>query len=62
MPDPTTPDSPRDEAFHIPDDIAAALSAYAAVEQLTPGAAICAILGEYLRAKGYLRSGPPAQS
>lgn len=45
-----------EEAFHIPDDIARALVEFAAVEQCSRGEAICLILREYLRAKGYLRS------
>jgi len=54
--------TPDEEAFHIPDDVAAALAAYAAVEQLTRGEAVCAILSESLRAKGYLKGTPPPAS
>ncbi|MFH6782841.1 MULTISPECIES: hypothetical protein [Methylobacterium] len=49
-----------EEAFHIPDDIALALIEFAAVEQRSRGEAICLILREYLRAKGYLRGSGPA--
>ncbi|WP_048433282.1 ribbon-helix-helix domain-containing protein [Methylobacterium platani] len=50
------PESAADEeAFHIPDDLAAALTEFAAVEQRSRGEAICLILRDYLRAKGYLR-------
>jgi hypothetical protein len=35
-------------AFHIPDEIAVALTEFAAVEQLSRGDAICFILREYL--------------
>ena len=68
-----TPDTPRvtpagapeaaagdEEAFHIPDEIAAALTEFAAVEQLSRGDAVCLILREYLRAKGYLKGMPAA--
>ena len=62
-----TPDGPGDpgpvrdeEAFHIPDDLAQGLTEFAAVEQLSRGEAICVILREYLRAKGYLKGGPAA--
>ncbi|TGD96289.1 ribbon-helix-helix domain-containing protein [Methylobacterium nonmethylotrophicum] len=62
-PDPTTPhagstDPGDEEAFHIPDDLALALTEFAAVEQRSRGEAICLILRDYLRAKGYLK-GPP---
>jgi len=59
---PETPAEPRadEEAFHIPDDIALALTEFAAVEQRSRGEAICLILREYLRAKGYLRGSGPA--
>ncbi|GJD62699.1 ribbon-helix-helix protein, CopG family [Methylobacterium frigidaeris] len=54
-------ESVRDEeAFHIPDDLARALTEFAAVEQLSRGEAICLILREYLRAKGYLKGAPSA--
>ena len=49
-----------EEAFHIPDDLARALTEFAAVEQLSRGEAICLILREYLRAKGYLKGTPTA--
>lgn len=62
-----TPDGPdnlepvRDEeAFHIPDDLVQALTEFAAVEQLSRGEAICLVLREYLRAKGYLKGTPTA--
>lgn len=60
-----TPVSPPDagvdeEAFHIPDDLALALTEFAAVEQRSRGDAICLILREYLRAKGYLKGSIPA--
>ncbi len=49
------PEGERDEeAFHIPDDLALALTEFAAVEQVSRGEAICLILRDYLRAKGYL--------
>ncbi len=52
--------SPSDEeAFHIPDEIALALTEFAAVEELSRGDAICLILRDYLRAKGYLKGAPP---
>ncbi|BAQ44130.1 MULTISPECIES: hypothetical protein [Methylobacterium] len=55
------PDAAGDEeAFHIPDEIAVALTEFAAVEQLSRGDAICFILREYLRAKGYLKGVPAA--
>ncbi|KMO35676.1 hypothetical protein VQ02_16835 [Methylobacterium variabile] len=47
-----------EEAFHIPDDLALALTEFAAVEQVSRGEAICLILREYLRAKGYLKGAP----
>ncbi|MCF4128186.1 hypothetical protein [Methylobacterium sp. SyP6R] len=43
-----------EEAFHIPDELALALTEFAAVEQVSRGEAICLILRDYLRAKGYL--------
>ncbi|AWN50304.1 hypothetical protein DK419_27900 [Methylobacterium terrae] len=49
-----------EEAFHIPDDLALALTEFAAVEQLSRGEAICRILRESLRVKGYLRGSGPA--
>ncbi|MGX7705895.1 ribbon-helix-helix domain-containing protein [Methylobacterium sp. Gmos1] len=49
-----------EEAFHIPDDLARALTEFAAVEQVSRGEAICLVLREYLRAKGYLKGSPPA--
>ena len=53
------PEAERDEeAFHIPDELALALTEFAAVEQLSRGEAICLILREYLRAKGYVKGGP----
>ncbi|KMO27689.1 hypothetical protein ACQVP2_08975 [Methylobacterium aquaticum] len=54
-------DAPREgdeEAFHIPDSLALALTEFAAVEQLSRGEAICLILRDYLRAKGYLKGIP----
>ncbi|MEH3144264.1 MAG: ribbon-helix-helix domain-containing protein [Methylobacterium frigidaeris] len=45
----------QDEAFHIPDEVAAALTEFAAVEQLSRGEAICTILTAYLRQNGYLK-------
>ncbi len=48
-----------EEAFHIPDDLALALTEFAAVEQLSRGEAVCRILHEYLRVKGYLRGSGP---
>ncbi len=52
---PPAPEAERDEeAFHIPDELALALTEFAAVEQLSRGDAICLILREYLKAKGYL--------
>ncbi|WP_298962793.1 hypothetical protein [uncultured Methylobacterium sp.] len=50
----------QEEAFRIPDAVAAALTEFAAVEQLTRGEAICTILTAYLRQSGYLswRSDP----
>ncbi|SFV02338.1 Ribbon-helix-helix protein, copG family [Methylobacterium sp. 174MFSha1.1] len=47
-----------EEAFHIPDDLARGLTEFAAVEQLSRGEAICLVLREYLRAKGYLKGTP----
>ncbi|MGY2049325.1 hypothetical protein [Methylobacterium sp. JK268] len=59
MPDPEPAEEmSREEAFQIPDEVAAALTEFAAVEQLSRGEAICAILADYLRLKGYLK-GPP---
>ena len=59
---PACGDSPEivreEEAFHIPDDLAQALTEFAAVEQLSRGEAICLILREYLRVKGYLKGAP----
>jgi hypothetical protein len=58
---PGDPEPVRDEeAFHIPDDLAQALTEFAAVEQLSRGEAICLVLREYLRAKGYLKGVTPA--
>ncbi|WP_407518539.1 hypothetical protein [Methylobacterium oryzisoli] len=58
-PDPPEPEATtQEEAFHIPDEVAAALTEFAAVEQLSRGAAICTILAEYLRLKGYLKGWP----
>lgn len=58
---PGDPEVARDEeAFHIPDDLARALTEFAAVEQRSRGDAICLILREYLRAKGYLKGTPTA--
>ncbi|MET7247609.1 ribbon-helix-helix domain-containing protein [Methylobacterium sp. EM32] len=61
---PEGPDNPEpvrdEEAFHIPDDLARALTEFAAVEQLSRGEAICLVLREYLRAKGYLKGAATA--
>ncbi|ACA19567.1 conserved hypothetical protein [Methylobacterium sp. 4-46] len=48
----------QEEAFQIPDEVAAALTEFAAVEQLSRGQAICTILADYLRLKGYLKGAP----
>ncbi|ACL60759.1 hypothetical protein [Methylobacterium nodulans] len=53
-----TDEMTQEEAFHIPDEVAAALTEFAAVEQLSRGQAICTILAEYLRLKGYLKGWP----
>jgi hypothetical protein len=60
MPEPeeTVEPTHQEEAFHIPDEVAAALTEFAAVEGLSRGEAICTILNEYLRLKGYLKGSP----
>lgn len=61
------PDSPGDEAsseprlagiLTFPPEVVAALDAHCAVERLPRDRAICEIVAEYLRFKGYLRARP----